>query len=96
MLYALICSDKADGLAVRQANRPDHLDYLTSLGSTVKAAGPFMSEDGERPVGSLVIVEAESEGAARAIADADPYAKAGLFERVDVRRWNWIFKNPEG
>lgn len=95
MIYAIICTDKSDGLPLRQANRPDHLDYLKSLGDAVKAGGPFMSEDGERPVGSLVVVEAENESAARAIADADPYAKAGVFANVDIRPWNWIIKNPE-
>lgn len=95
MLYAIICTDKSDGLPLRQANRPDHLDYLKSLGDTVKAAGPFMSEDGEKPVGSLVVVDADDAAAARAIADADPYAKAGVFTDVDIRPWNWLIKNPE-
>ena len=95
MLYAIICTDKSDGLPLRQANRPDHLDYLKSLGDTVKAAGPFMNEDGEKPVGSLVVVEADDAASARAIADADPYAKAGVFSDVDIRPWNWLIKNPE-
>lgn len=95
MLYAIICTDKPDGLPLRQANRPDHLDYLNSLGDTVKAAGPFMSDDGERPVGSLVVVDADDAAAARAIADADPYARAGVFTDVDIRPWNWLIKNPE-
>ena len=32
---------------------------------------------------------------ARAIADADPYAKAGLFQSVEVKPFNWVFNNPE-
>ena len=32
--------------------------------------------------------------AARAIAAADPYAKAGLFATVDIQPWNWVFNNP--
>ncbi|MFN6984022.1 MAG: YciI family protein [Rhizobium oryzihabitans] len=44
--------------------------------------------------GSLVIVEAADIEAAKALADADPYAKAGLFESVDVKPYNWVFNNP--
>ena len=48
MLYALICTDKPDGLPVRMANRPDHVAYLQSLGDTLVFAGPF-SETTARP-----------------------------------------------
>jgi uncharacterized protein YciI len=33
----------------------------------------------------MLVIEAEDLAAAQAFAAADPYAKAGLFERVDVR-----------
>ena len=35
MLYALICTDKPNSLAIRKANRPEHVAYLKSLGDTV-------------------------------------------------------------
>ena len=94
MLFALLCDDKDGGLDLRLATRPAHLEYLKSLRAHLKFAGPFLGPD-EKPVGSLVVVDAESIEAARAIADADPYAKAGLFRRVDVRRWNWAINNPD-
>lgn len=94
MLFAFICTDKPDHLQVRLDTRPEHLDHLNGLGDTLKAAGPFLGDDG-KPCGSLVIVEADDIAAAKAIADSDPYAKAGLFASVDVRPWNWVFKNPE-
>lgn len=94
MLFALICTDRPDSVELRMKVRPDHLNYLESLGAALKAAGPFTSADG-RPTGSLVIVEAPDEEAARRIAAADPYAAAGLFAAVDVRAWKWLIKNPE-
>ncbi|HET99523.1 MAG TPA: hypothetical protein ENH89_03965, partial [Aurantimonas coralicida] len=42
----------------------------------------------------LVVIEADSLGAAQSIAAEDPYAKAGLFDNVAVRPWNWAIKNP--
>jgi hypothetical protein len=95
MLYALICTDKPDGLKVRMANRPDHVAYLQSLGDTLVFAGPFLRDDGETMNGSLVVVEAASLDAARAIAAGDPFAKAGLFVTVEIRPWRWTMNSPE-
>jgi uncharacterized protein YciI len=41
MLYALICTDKPNSLAIRKAKRPEHLAYLQSLGDGLVLAGPF-------------------------------------------------------
>ncbi|MBY5397830.1 YciI-like protein [Rhizobium leguminosarum] len=96
MLFALLCKDKPGHLNVRMDTRPTHIEYLNKLNAegTLKIAGPFLDDDG-KPCGSLIIVEAESKEAARALADADPYAKAGLFESVDVKAYNWVFNKPE-
>jgi len=93
MLFALICTDKPNGLAIRKANRPDHLAYLESLGDTLVFAGPFTEEDGQTMNGSLVVIEANSLRDARAIADGDPFAKAGLFASVEIRPWLWTIDN---
>jgi uncharacterized protein YciI len=88
MLYVLICKDlPGDGLARRLAARPNHLAYLESLGAKVRAAGGMLSEDGKEPRGSLIIIEADSLDEARAIAAADPYAKAGVFADVEIHPW---------
>ncbi|OJT98991.1 MAG: hypothetical protein BGN83_22475 [Rhizobium sp. 63-7] len=96
MLFAFICTDKPGHLNVRMETRPAHVEHLNKLNAegTLKIAGPFLDADG-KPCGSLVIVKADSIEAARAIADADPYTKAGLFETVEVKPYNWVFNNPE-
>jgi uncharacterized protein len=94
MLYALICTDKPNSLELRMRVRPEHLAFLDSLGADLKAAGPFVDEDG-KPVGSLVIVNAESRIAIEAIAAKDPYLIAGLFASVEIKPWKWLVKNPE-
>ena len=40
------------------------------------------------------MIEAADKAAAAAISAQDPYAKAGLFESVEIRAWNWVFNNP--
>ena len=89
MLYALICIDKTNSLALRKAKRPEHVAYLKGLGDTLKLAGPFTEADGETMNGSLIVIEAVSLDAAREIATGDPYAKAGLFASVEIRPWVW-------
>ncbi|PST18013.1 hypothetical protein C7U61_17060 [Rhizobium sp. JAB6] len=96
MLFAFVCKDKPGHLNVRMETRPAHLEHLNKLNAegTLKMAGPFLDADG-KPNGSLVVVNAESGEAAKAIADADPYMKAGLFESVEIKPFNWVFNNPE-
>jgi uncharacterized protein len=94
MLFALICTDNPGQLQTRVDNRPAHLSWLESLGADTKAAGPFLGSDG-KPSGSLVIISADDLDAAKALAAKDPYAVAGLFASVDIKPWNWVFKNPE-
>lgn len=94
MLYALICTDKPNALQTRLDNRADHLAFLKAMGDKLKAAGPFLDDDGGM-TGSLVVIEANSRDEALAVASEDPYARAGLFESVEIRPWNWVIKNPE-
>ena len=96
MFFAFLCTDKPDALQLRLDTRPEHLAHLNRLNEEGKLAfaGPFLGEDG-KPTGSLVVVKADTMEAARALAEADPYAKAGLFANVEVKAWNWVFNNPE-
>lgn len=88
MRVALICIDKPGHLHIRQENRPAHLDHINSSG-VVEMAGPFLTETGEM-AGSLVILNVPDLAAARDWAANDPYAKAGLFQSVDIREWKKV------
>lgn len=85
MLFVLICKDRPDvGLERRMQTRPEHLAYLESLGSKVRVGGAMLSDDGKAPAGSVIIIEADSLEDAKAIAAADPYARADVFEAVEI------------
>ena len=88
MRVALICIDKPGHLHVRQENRPAHLDHIQSPG-IVEMAAPFLTESGEM-AGSLVILSVDTLDQARDWAANDPYAKAGLFQSVDIREWKKV------
>ena len=93
MYFALISTDKPHSEPLRNANRPDHMEYLKALGDRLVLAGPFLADDGT-PSGSLIIIDANSRDEALAVASEDPYARADLFESVEIRPWNWSYKNP--
>ena len=88
MRVALICKDKPGSLQIRLDNRPAHLDHIKSSG-VVEMAGPFLNEAGEM-CGSLVILDVETLAQAQDWAANDPYAKAGLFDSVQITEWKKV------
>lgn len=97
MFYAIMAEDKPDSLQKRLQARPDHLARLEQLKNEGRllVAGPHPAIDSEDPgpagfSGSLVIAEFASLEAAQAWADADPYIKAGVYERVTVKPYKKV------
>ena len=88
MLVALIAHDKKDAQNIRAENRPAHLDYLNAS-DTVFQAGPLLTPEGGM-AGSLIILDVATLQDAQAWAEADPYAKAGLFETVELTEWKKV------
>ena len=88
MVFALMAFDKEGVLDIRMEHRPAHIEYLKSSG-VVKKAGPFLDEAGQ-PCGSLIVLDVDDLAAAQAWADNDPYAKAGLFQSVDLIPWKKV------
>ena len=88
MRVALICKDKPGHLQIRLDNRSAHLAHIQTSG-VVEMAGPFLDAEGQM-CGSLLILDVDSIDEGRAWAEADPYAKAGLFESVSVQEWKKV------
>ncbi len=84
MLFAIYCRDKADHLDLRKATRAEHLPYLKSFADKMVFAGPLLAEDGETPIGSLLVLDLEDRAAAEAFAAGDPYANVGLFAETTI------------
>ena len=91
MLVALIARDKAGALDVRKANREAHLEYLKASAAIVEQAGPLL-DDEEQMIGSLIVLDVADMDAARSWANDDPYAKAGLFQSVDLIPWKRVIQ----
>ena len=90
--YVFYGVDGPDGLAIRKATRPAHLDFIRSLGGRVRVGGPMLGEDGGSPVGTLLIIEAPNLEDAKTTMANDPYTHAKLFKSADIRPFDWIVK----
>ncbi len=92
MFYAIFATDRPDSLEARLETRPAHLERLNTLQNEGRLllAGPHPSVDSEDPgpagfSGSLVVAQFDSLSAAQTWADADPYVKAGVYEKVTIK-----------
>lgn len=88
-LFTLLCRDRPESFDLRARSREAHLAYLAERGPAVKLGGPWLDGEG-RSIGSLLIVEADDLAGAQALADGDPYARAGLFASVSVEPWRLV------
>ncbi len=88
-LFWIIFSDPVEGAGDRRPVHPQHLAHQYDLESRgiLFAAGPFLGEDGKPCGPGMIIIRADSEAQARAIADADPYHAKG-FRKYRLQRWS--------
>lgn len=91
MLFVVHALDKKDMLPTRakhyRAHRI-HLDRAEEHNVDVITAGTLVADDGETPVGSVFVIDAEDRTAAAAFTGSDPYHQNGVWERVNIHRYN--------
>jgi len=81
MKFVILGYDGPEGEAKRKIHRPAHLANLEPLAQQgrVVLAGPLTDK-----VGSLMVLEFESQAEAEQFANQDPYMVNGVFERVEI------------
>ena len=60
MLFVIFCIDKPGMEEKRAAAMKPHVDYLATGVIKLVMSGPLTSDDGEKVIGSLYVVEAEN------------------------------------
>ncbi len=95
MPYAIITKDKPNSLALRERVRAEHLEYLTRHKAKLLAAGAQTDDEGAGGYGGVIIVDTEDRAEAERFIREDPFAKAGLFDMIQVTRWRKGFFNGE-
>ena len=83
--FVFIGHDKPNSVDLRMATRPAHVEWVKTLGDRMKMAGGMRTDDDSAPLGSVIVIEADTLADAKATFAADPYANAGLWETTEVR-----------
>jgi uncharacterized protein YciI len=104
MLYIIYQEDREDGAAeIRAANRERHLAYLEEHKHILVLGGALLEDEGEKRIGSCLIINVAGRKEAEAFSRNEPFRKAGLFTSVKIARmrrgqWNPAAapKTPEG
>lgn len=87
MLFAIHALDRAGALPTRLANYDAHKAFLSDtagFGVKIVMSGPLVADDGETMIGSLFLIEAPDRAAVEAFNHADPFAAAGIWEKVTI------------
>jgi len=98
-LYLMYAEDVDHSEALRPPLRDAHIRRRAELAAQgrVVVSGPLWDSDvGQGDYcGSLLVAAFDSMDEAQAWADADPYAQAGIYRRMVVRRVNTHFLGQE-
>ena len=87
MLFAIHALDKTGALDRRLAHYDAHKAFLSdtsAFGLRIVMSGPLTEDDGTTMIGSLFLVEAPDRAAVERFNQADPFANAGIWERVTI------------
>jgi len=87
MLFVIHGVDRQGALPKRLENYDAHKAFLSdtsAYGVKIVMSGPLTSDDGQTMIGSLFVVEAADRAAVAAFNQADPFHKAGIWERVTI------------
>ncbi len=94
MHYMIRYSETPGMEAVRARLREDHINYRKAFGQAMIMAGPLLADDGEKIIGSVIVVEAEERAAATKIAEGDPLVPAGVLKVEDISAYRIAVIRP--
>jgi uncharacterized protein YciI len=87
MHWMIKCRSKSGTDDLRKATIPAHRAHLDKYRSETWFSGPIFTDNGVSAIGSLRFIEFPDRAAAVTYIDADPYLREGIFENVDIQRW---------
>jgi len=91
MLFVVHATDRQDALPTRAKFYRAHRIHLDEAGHhdvDVVTAGTLVADDGETPCGSVFVIDARDRAAVDAFTRSDPYHAHGVWESVQIHRYN--------
>jgi uncharacterized protein YciI len=68
-----------------------HQDFIAEhpYGDRMVVCGPLLSDDGSAWLGNVIAIERATRSAVDAMVENDPFAQAGLYDRVEIHNWRF-------
>ncbi|MEL7198146.1 MAG: YciI family protein [Pseudomonadota bacterium] len=85
-LFCFYCRDGENSETLRALHLKEQRAWMAEHHENYLTAGPLTNAKGEF-VGSLLIIDAEDEAAARATVNDDPYVVGGVWQSIRVDRF---------
>ncbi|HXI35470.1 MAG TPA: YciI family protein [Burkholderiales bacterium] len=90
-MYAIVCFDRPDSAALRDAHRAAHQKFLDENSKKILYGGPLKSTPEGPSTGALLMVDCATRDEAQALIAADPFYRGGVYESVAVRAFKQVF-----
>ena len=89
--FLILGHGKPGRTAARDKLRDEHRRYLAAggFGDRLIACGPLLSDDGSEWAGTAMLAELPGRASAEAILAEGPYARAGLYDSIEVHNWQF-------
>lgn len=84
MAYVIVGRDSVGSAVPRQQFIAQHLEFVERSIDRILVAGPLRDPATGANVGSLYVLDVDTESEARALLEADPYYRAGVWASVTV------------
>ena len=81
-LFVFYCRDGEAGAQLRAKFLHEHLAHIEVRIDDYAVAGPL--KQGGATIGSLLVIKADDEAAARAKFETDPYFTAGVWQSINI------------
>jgi uncharacterized protein YciI len=89
MQFVIHAHDKSDSAARRGSLREAHLAYLNQHRNITVARGPLLDDDGNRTIGSLLMLDVTSKAEVETFWANEPFNRASVYESVTIERWRF-------
>jgi uncharacterized protein YciI len=96
MIFTFILIDRPGAAELRQQVRPEHKAYLAAVAERIAFAGPFVADDGQTMIGSLLAIDFDSRAAAEAWLAAEPFTRAGVYASRTVQAFVNLWPQKAG
>jgi uncharacterized protein YciI len=86
MFHAL---DQPHSGALRREFQAAHEAYLTEHAGMIMARGPLVTDNGEKPLGSVILMDVPDMDTARTFVEKEPFYSNGVYQESHVHRWRF-------